>query len=76
MECLGHPVNIAYKILQEWLGGNGLPVMWTSLIQTLRDSDLSGVADQIQESVTPLIHVPKRVKVDTHTSSPETDIHV
>ena len=47
-ECLGSPVASAWKILQEWLEGNGLPVTWQSLIQTLRDSDLSALADQIQ----------------------------
>ena len=48
--CLGIPENITHKILQEWLEGKGLPVTWQSLIQTLRDSELSALADQIQKA--------------------------
>jgi hypothetical protein len=47
-ECRGKPERITLKILQEWLEGKGLPVTWESLIQTLRDTDLSVLADQIQ----------------------------
>ena len=47
-ECRGKPERIVLKILQEWLEGKGLPVTWESLIQTLRDTDLSVLADQIQ----------------------------
>ena len=46
-ECRGKPERIVLRILQEWLEGKGLPVTWESLIQTLRDTDLSLVADQI-----------------------------
>ena len=38
------------RILQEWLQGKGLPVTWASLVQTLRDTGLSVLADQIQAS--------------------------
>ena len=41
------------KILQEWLQEKGLPVMWESLVQTLRNIDLSVLADQIQASKIP-----------------------
>ena len=41
------------RILQEWLQGKGLPVTWESLIQTLRDTGLSVLADQIQASKIP-----------------------
>ena len=47
-ECHCKTQRIICKILQEWLEGNGLPVTWQSLIETLRDSDLSALADQIQ----------------------------
>ena len=48
--CLRNPEKIARKILQEWLKGKGLPVTWASLVQTLRDTGLSVLADQIQAS--------------------------
>ena len=41
------------RILQEWLEGKGLPVTWESLVQTLRNIDLSVLADQIQASKIP-----------------------
>ena len=47
-ECRGRPERIVLGILQEWLVGKGLPVTWESLIQTLRDTDLSVLAEQIQ----------------------------
>jgi hypothetical protein len=47
-ECRERPERIVLRILQEWLEGKGLPVTWESLIQTLRDTDLSVLADQIQ----------------------------
>jgi hypothetical protein len=47
-ECRGKPERIVLRILQEWLEGKGLPVTWESLIQTLRDTDLSVLADKIQ----------------------------
>ena len=48
--CRGNPEKVIRKILQEWLKGKGLPVTWESLVQTLRDIDLSVLADQIQAS--------------------------
>ena len=47
-QCRGRIDRIVQEILQEWLEGKGLPVTWESLIQTLRDTDLSVVAEQIQ----------------------------
>ena len=47
-ECRGKPERIVLRILQEWLEGKGLPVTWESLIQTLRDTDLSVLAEQIE----------------------------
>ena len=35
------------RVLQEWLEGKGLPVTWESLVQSLRDTGLSVLADQI-----------------------------
>ena len=46
-ECRPNTERIVRKILQEWLEGKGLPVTWESLIQTLRDIDLSTLAEQI-----------------------------
>ena len=36
------------RILQEWLEGKGVSVSWQSLIQALRDTELSELADHIQ----------------------------
>ena len=47
--CHGNSERITLKILQEWLMGKGLPVTWESLVQTLRDIDLTVLADQIQD---------------------------
>ena len=47
-ECREKPERIVLRILQEWLEGKGLPVTWESLIKTLRDIDLSVLAEQIQ----------------------------
>ena len=49
-ECRGKPEKICRKILQEWLEGKGLPVTWETLIQTLRNTELSTLADQIQQA--------------------------
>ena len=46
--CRGNPEKITRKILQEWLEGKGLPVTWESLIKTLRDVELTVLADHIQ----------------------------
>ena len=51
-ECRGKSDRIILKILQEWLEGKGLPVTWQSLVQTLRDTGLLVLADQIH-----LLHV-------------------
>ena len=45
--CLGNPEDVMLRILQEWLEGKGLPVTWESLVKTLRNIDLSVLADQI-----------------------------
>ena len=52
-ECRGKSDRIIVKILQEWIEGKGLPVTWETLVQTLRDIDLSVLADQIQASKIP-----------------------
>ena len=43
-----NPERITRKILQEWLQGKGLPPTWESLIQTLRDTGLSTLADKVE----------------------------
>ena len=52
-DCHWQAEPIVRKILQEWLEGKGLPVTWESLVQTLRDSNLSTLADEIQASKIP-----------------------
>ena len=47
-DCRGISEDIMLKILQEWLKGKGLPATWKSLIQTLREINLSTLADQIE----------------------------
>ena len=51
--CLGNPEDVMLKILQEWLEGKGLPVTWESLVQTLRNIDLSVLANEIKTSKMP-----------------------
>ena len=46
--CHANPEDVVLMVLQEWLEGKGLPVTWESLIQTLRDTDLSVLADRIE----------------------------
>ena len=46
--CRGDPEKIAFDLLREWLAGKGVEVSWDSLIATLRDSELSLMADQIR----------------------------
>ena len=46
-DCHMQSGPIIRKILQEWLKGKGLPVTWETLVQTLRDIDLSVLADHI-----------------------------
>ena len=59
--CLGNPEDIAQQILKEWLEGKGLePVTWVTLIKTLRDSDLSALADEVHQKqlLSPPLHHP------------------
>ena len=50
LKCLGNPEDIAQEILKEWLLGRGLEsVTWETLIKTLRDSDLSALADEVHQ---------------------------
>ena len=51
--CHWQAEPIVQNILQEWLEGKGLPVTWESLVLTLRDIDLSVLANQIQASKLP-----------------------
>ena len=59
-ECRGKSDRIILRILQEWIEGKGIPVMWETLVQTLRDIDLSVLANQIQASKIPVPLVGKR----------------
>ena len=46
--CQGDAEEVMLRILQEWLEGKGLPVLWEVLVQTLRDTELNILVDQIQ----------------------------
>ena len=48
LECLGVAESVTLRILQEWLEGKGLPVTWQTLINALRDIELSSLADHVQ----------------------------
>ena len=78
-ECRGKSDRIIFKMLQEWLEGKGLPVTWASLVQTLRDTGLSVLADQIQASkMAPWnVHSPQSPDTpnSTHHTSPYTHDH-
>ena len=51
-QCLGNPEMITRTILQEWLEGRGVePVTWETLIKTLRDCDLSALADEVHQKL-------------------------
>ena len=53
-ECQGDADDIILRILQEWLEGRGFgPVTWETLIKTLRDSDLSALADEVHQKLPP-----------------------
>ena len=54
IEAMEHDCNekcerIVRKTLSEWLRGKGKPVTWSVLIDTLRDCELSTLADMIHE---------------------------
>ena len=53
LKCLGNPEDITQEILKEWLLGRGLELTWETLIKTLRDSDLSALADEVQQRLPP-----------------------
>ena len=58
-DCNGKAEKVALRILQEWLEGKGLPVTWPTLIQTLRDTELSTLSDQIETSLSHQPHPPQ-----------------
>ena len=47
-DCRGRTERITMTVLREWLAGKGVEVSWECLVSTLRDSELSLMADQIQ----------------------------
>ena len=57
--CQGNPEDVMLMILQEWFEGKGLPVTWPALIQTLRDTELSVLADQIEATYSHQPHSPQ-----------------
>ena len=50
----GDPEDMAMEVLREWLAGKGVEVSWDSLIATLRDCELSLMAQQIQMALNQL----------------------
>ena len=55
--CRGNPEEMNLEILRLWINGEGKdPVTWTTLVEILRDSELTTLAKDIQA-----------VKVMTHT---------
>ena len=53
MGCLGKPEKIVQRILREWLLGRGLELTWETLVKTLGNSDLSALADEVQQRLPP-----------------------
>ena len=51
----GRQEDMTVEVLREWLAGKGMEVSWESLIATLRDCELSLMADQIQMALDQLI---------------------
>ena len=51
-ECQGDTDDTILRILEEWLEGRGVePVTWETLIKTLRDCDLSTLADEVHQKL-------------------------
>ena len=50
VRCLRQPGKINTKILQEWLAGKGKPCTWHILIKTLRDCEITELADKIEKT--------------------------
>ena len=50
LQCLGKPEQINITILEEWLTGKGKSCTWQILIKTLRDCELTVLADQVEGS--------------------------
>ena len=48
-EYHGDVEDIILRILEEWLEGKGLPVTWQSLVKTLRDTELTALAEEIEK---------------------------
>ena len=46
--CLENLEDVVLMILHEWMKGKGLLVTWESLVQALRETELSILAEQIQ----------------------------
>ena len=52
--------QINTEILQEWLTGRGKkPVTWTTLVEILRDIELTALAGEIEAVKCPQDHSPK-----------------
>lgn len=51
MKVYNDPEEVMQHILREWLKGKGLPVTWESLIKTLRDTQLTVLADEVKAAI-------------------------
>ena len=51
-ECLGRCDKIVHRILVEWVRGKGRAVTWKTLVDTLKDCDLTSLADHIMDTAT------------------------
>ena len=48
-DCRGISERITTKILKEWIAGRGKPLTWSSLIETLRQCQLTELAAHIHD---------------------------
>ena len=55
-DCNGKAEKVTLRILQEWLERKGLPVTWPTLVQTLRDTELSTLAQTRQRPLFLISH--------------------
>ena len=42
-----HPEEISRDVLQQWIGGEGKPATWETLVEALHDIDLAKLASEI-----------------------------
>ena len=50
-ECQKNAFTINYKVLQKWIQGKGRPATWDTLVEVLRSTNLSELANTIENSL-------------------------